>query len=231
MNILLIIALCLIIIYFIVWLFSTSKTLSNYQKSNTPLPILSSKLSNPNSVNYSYSFWIYIDSWENTAKPKAIFYRKASTSSGSNKYYPVVYLGQGDNTLSVSINTEETTNFVCKMTNVPIQTWSHVAIVLNNKVLDMYMNGKLVKTCVSSVLPKAYSDGDITLCPAANTSYTTWDGKIARFTYYGEVLSAQDAWNIYKKGPSGNILSSFLNEYKIKLSFLKGGVEKANITI
>ncbi len=231
MNILLIIALCLFIIYFTVWVFSTSKTLSNYQQSQTPLQIPSSKLSKPNSANYSYSFWIYIQSWENTANPKSIFYRTAPTSSGANKYYPSVSLGRGDNTLSVSIDTEESTNFMCTMTNVPLQTWTHVAISLNNKVLDMYMNGKLVKTCVSSVLPTVHSDGDITLCPAATSSYTTWDGKVARFTYYGDVLSAQEVWNIYKKGPSGNILSSFLNEYKIKLSFLKGGDEKANITI
>jgi len=228
MNFIIIIVLCLFIIYMTVWLLSTSKTLSNYKKSDTPLVITSDKLSKSNSVNYAYSFWLYIDSWENTVKSKAVFYR---TTTGGSKYFPVVYLGGGDNTLNVSIDTEETTNFVCQMTNVPLQTWTNITLSLNNKVLDMYMNGKLVKTCVSSSLPKVYTEGDITLCPASSTYFTTWDGKLARFSYYPDSIGAQEAWNIYQKGPSGNLLSSFLNEYKIKLSFLKGGDEQANITI
>ena len=95
----------------------------------------------------------------------------------------------------------------------------------------MYMNGKLVKTCISTSLPQVNPEGSITLCPKETTDYTTWDGKVARFAYYPNMLGAQEAWNIYKAGPSGNILSSFLSDYKIKLSFLRGGEEKANLTI
>ena len=230
MNILFILLLCVFIIFLAVWLFSTSKTLSNFQKSDTPLVIDVKKLSKPTSLNYGYTFWIYINSWENTSLPKAIFYRKSTSTT----YAPMVYLGAGTNSLTVEIDTEGTTsaNFECTVSNIPLQTWTNITISLNSKVLDIYMNGKLIKTGISSEIPNAPDSTEgITLCPAATTSYDVWDGKIARFQYYSDPISAQEAWNIYKKGPSGNLLSSFLNEYKLRLSFLKGGDEKANITI
>jgi len=231
MNIIIMIVLCILILYLAIWLFSKSSTLSNYQTSTIPLNIPSTKISTPNSLNYSYSVWIYINAWQNTVKPKALFYRSSAGPTGKMNYYPSVSLGGGDNTLTVSIQTESTTNFTCQMSNIPLQTWTNVTISLNNKVLDMYMNGKLVKTCIATALPKIDPLGSITLCPAETTDFTTWNGKVARFSYYPKMLGAQEAWNIYKAGPSGNILSSFLSDYKIRLSFLRGGEEKANITI
>jgi hypothetical protein len=233
MNFLLVIVLVIIIIYFAIWLFSSSKTLSNYQKSTSEVIIPVNKLSKPDSKKYGYSFWVYVDSWSSTDNPKCIFYRSVVSTSGTSTYFPSVCLGETDNTLSVTISHDATssTDFVCVLNNIPIQTWTNITISLNTKILDMYMNGKLVKTCVASFVPRVDATAPITICPTAAAGFSTWDGKVARFMYYSDVISSQEAWNIYKAGPGGNLLSSFLNEYKIKLSFLKGGDEKANITI
>ena len=36
----------------------------------------------------------------------------------------------------------------CEIFNVPLQKWVNIIISLNTKVIDVYMNGKLVKTCI-----------------------------------------------------------------------------------
>ena len=233
MNFLLTVVLVIIIIYVLIWMFSKSKTLSNYQSSNKQLDIAVDKLTKPESVKYGYSFWLYIKTWESTINEKCIFYR-SNGSGTTTKYFPKVTLGSSTNTLTVTIDdltASSTSALTCTMSNCPIQTWISITISLNNRTLDMYMNGKLVKTCISSFLPSVDSTAGLVVCPEDSTIFDPWDGKIARFEYYSDMISSQEAWNIYKKGPGGSLLGSFLNEYKIKLSFLKGGDEKANITI
>jgi len=231
MNFLLSIVLVIIIIYILIWLFSKSKTLSNYQDSNAELIIASTKLTKPESVKYGYTFWLYIKSWTITSNPKCIFYRSQGTTA--LKYFPSVTLGSDTNKLTVSIDDTVGTSstFTCSISNIPIQTWTNITISLNNKILDMYMNGKLVKTCVANFSPGVNADSGLVVFPKESTAFDPWDAKIARLQYYSDMVSSQEAWNIYKKGPGGSLLGSFLNEYKIKLSFLKGGDEKAQITI
>jgi hypothetical protein len=234
MNFLLSVVLVIIIVYVLIWLFSKSKTLSNYQKSSDKLDVDVSKLTKPDSTKYGYTFWLYIKSWTSTDKPKCIFHR-AQGSGSTVKYFPQVTLGTTTNDLTVKINDivsgSVLSPFQCILTNIPIQTWINITISLNNKVLDIYMNGKLTKTCVASFSPGVDNTAGLVVCSDDSTVYGPWNGQIARLEYYSDMISSQEAWNIYKKGPGGSLLGSFLNEYKIKLSFLKGGDEKANITI
>ena len=33
----------------------------------------------------------------------------------------------------------------CRVSNIPLQKWTHITITTNNRVLDTYIDGKLVK--------------------------------------------------------------------------------------
>ena len=67
--------------------------------------------------------------------------------------------------------------------------------------------------------------------PLMLTPSPSFTGYTSRFVYYPNPTGPEDAWTIYKSGPGGNLLMSFLNQYKIKLSFFKGTEESASITI
>jgi hypothetical protein len=225
MSILWFIVIFMIVIYGITWMFTKTKTLSNYSISSTSTTFEAVTLSNPSSKNYSYSIWVYISSWTNTSTPKYIFTRCAGTGS-SQICLPEVTLAETDNTLKVRVSSDTENDTICSVPNIPIQTWTNIIVSLNTKVLDVYVNGKLAKTCITSGVPSFNKDAPLILTPAQSfTGYTS------RFIFYPNPTGPEDAWTIYKSGPGGNLLMSFLNQYKIKLSFLRGTEETASITI
>jgi hypothetical protein len=229
MSILWMIVLFVIMLYLFTWLFTKTKTLSSYTEASESKTFTSDKLTDPASLSYSYSVWIYMSSW-NTGTKKNVFRRKLETAS---TFSPEVYLDSQDNQLKVGIQYSSTnasgtssgTN-ITSVTNIPIQTWTNIIVSLNSRVLDVYVNGKLMKTSIIPGDPISYKTGDVELTPS--TSFT---GYTSRFIYSPNPMGPEDAWNTYKNGPSGNILMTFLNQYKIKLSFLKGSEDVASITI
>ena len=58
------------------------------------------------------------------------------------------------------------------------------------------------------------------LCPDGGFS-----GETSKFRYIARTISPREAYEIYREGPGGNWLSDLLNQYKLKLSFLKDNEE------
>lgn len=222
MNILLIIVGFLVVVYVLSWVFNGTKTLSNFASAKTQLIIPSTSLPPGSSVNYSYSIWIYIDDWNyRYGQEKVIFLRGTLDAV----FMPALTLAPTDNTLQITVSTDDVP-FECSVPNIPIQKWTNLIVSLNNKSLDTYVNGKLVKTSVLPSLPKVDPNASLYLTPLNGFS-----GYTSRFNYWSDAINPQEAWNVYKNGPGGNIFSNFMNQYKIQLSFLKGDDVKASLTI
>jgi hypothetical protein len=217
-----VVILFIILLYVLSWLFSTAKTLSNLTSGKTAVVIPATTLKNAGSTNYAYSIWIYVDDWTyRYGQEKIIFLRGAIGSI----FAPALSLMPNDNTAVITITTANEP-FECSVPNVPIQKWTNLLVTLNNKSLDAYVNGKLVKTCVLPDLPVVNPEAAVYLTPDGGFSgYTT------RFQYWSTPISPQQAWNVYKRGPGGNIFSSLLNQYKIQFNFLKGDDVQASLTL
>jgi hypothetical protein len=210
------------IIYFLAWLFNGPTALSNFADAKTELVIPPSSLPAGASVNFSYSVWVYIDDWSyRYGSEKIIFCR------GNKKVMPGIILAPIENNIIIKMAMTGTDEmFSCNVQDIPIQKWTNLIISLNNRSLDTYINGKLVKTCV---LPSpAYVDDTSSIYL---TPLTGFSGFTSRFNYWNDTINPQQAWNIYQSGPGGNLLSNFLNQYKFQLSFLKGNNVQASITI
>jgi hypothetical protein len=212
----------LVIVYFLSWLFSGPTSLSSFADANTELVIPATSLPAGASVNYAYSIWFYIDDWSyRYGSEKIIFCR------GNKKLMPGVVLDPIENNITIKVamnNTDEL--FACKVQDVPIQKWTNLIVTLNNRSLDTYINGKLVKTCVLPSPAYVDSTSSVYLTPL-----TGFSGYTSRFSYWNDTVNPQQAWNIYKSGPGGNMFSNFFNQYKFQLSFLKGNNVEASITI
>jgi len=209
------------LIYFLSWVFGTGASLSDYSDATVQTVIPSSKMNNGTSANYSFSIWLYIGDWSGSyGKPKTVFSRDISK--------PLVTLGALDNTLTTTIKLQDGSTQPCVVQNIPIQKWTNIVITVNDRALDTYMNGKLAKTCVLPGIPASPSaeNGSVFLTP--NGGFT---GYTARFKYWPNPINPQEAWNIYKNGPGGNILTNFFGLYKLQLNFIKGSETKASITI
>jgi hypothetical protein len=123
----------------------------------------------------------------------------------------------GDNSASV---------FECGVTNIPLQRWTHILISVYGRSLDIYINGKLVRTCVMHGVP---------VYDVASPMYLTPDGGFSGFTskfnYWSDMITPQQAWNIYTKGPTGNMFGNIFSDYALQLNFMKGNSTKATLTI
>lgn len=223
MNVLLIIVLFLVVVYILSWMFNGTKTLSSFASAKTQLIIPSTSMPQGSSVNYAYSIWIYIDDWSYRYGEEKIIFLRGTIGSA---FMPSLSLAPTDNTLDVNVSMDDNTSFEYSVPNIPLQKWTNLIVSLNNKSMDTYINGKLVKTVVLTSLPSMDPNASIYLTPNGGFS-----GYTSRFNYWSDSINPQEAWNVYKNGPGGNIFSNFLNQYKIQLSFMKGDDVKASLTI
>ena len=116
--------------------------------------------------------------------------------------------------------------YQCTVKNIPIQKWVNLSITLYKKTLDVYINGKLHKTCVLPNVPDMQDDGDgnIDITPGGG-----FDGYTSKFQFYPEALNPQEIWNIYSNGYGS--LASTLGDYQVKMSLIENGNETNSFTL
>jgi len=114
----------------------------------------------------------------------------------------------------------------CTVTNIPIQKWVNLSITLYKKTLDIYINGKLNKTCVLPNIPnmEEVGTGDLLITPGNG-----FDGYTSKFQAFNEALNPQEIWNIYSNGYGS--VSSTLGDYQVKMSLIENGSETNSLTL
>jgi hypothetical protein len=232
------------------YLFSDPNTLQNIQSGQTASTIPSSSLatngSNVPSSNFAYSVWIYVNDWNyRYGEPKVIFGRMGAQSTpGSGSLpgisgmdpCPAVVLDAIENNLSISlgcypgINEQPTTpggNTVvhtCNIANVPIQKWVNIIVSVYGRSMDVYIDGKLVRTCLLPGVANVNNNSNIFVTPSGG-----FDGYTAKLQYYPNALNPQEAWNIYSQGYSS--WSSMFNAYQLQISLVENGKTQSSVTI
>jgi hypothetical protein len=192
--------------------------------------------SNLNSSNFSYSIWFYIDDWNyRYGQPKVIFGRMVN--GDMKKPCPAVTLGAMQNDVSVSLSLRnpnkngEYEPFTCAVSNIPIQRWVNLMISAYGRTLDIYINGKLVRTCVMPGV--AVVDSNASLYVTPNGGFSGWT---SRFQYWPDASNPQKAWDVYRKGWGGNVYSNLFGSsagtsYGVKIAFMEGDNEKSVLKI
>ena len=104
----------------------------------------------------------------------------------------------------------------CLIENVPIQKWVNVIISLYGRTLDVYLDGKLVRTCILPGVPRMNNDADIHV--TNNGGFSGWT---STFKYWSNASNPQEAYNIYKDGFGGSILGNALSKYRLRFSTVK----------
>jgi hypothetical protein len=146
-------------------------------------------------LEFSYSVWIYIQDW--TRGWKNIFVKGDKTDgAGTNSARaPGLWLYPDTNALHARINTFASPNEGCDIKNIPLQKWVHITYVLNNRTVDIYIDGKLERSCVLRGVPKL-NDEPVRVCDNGG-----FFGKISNLVYYRYALKPDEVYNIYAGGP------------------------------
>lgn len=154
-----------------------------------------------NGGGLSFSTWIYIQDWNyNFANRKYIL---DCTISGSNKkdkfHIPGIWLYAKTNALAIRTSTDIDSNEGCDIQNIPLQKWINIVYVLSNRTVDIYINGKLERSCVLKGIPKWSSVGkkaNVFIC-----SQGGFYGRISSTEYYNYAISMNKINTIYSSGP------------------------------
>ena len=106
--------------------------------------------------------------------------------------------------------------------NIPLQKWVNVIFNMNNRALEVYMNGKLYQTKAFDNLidPIMLNTGTIEIAPSGG-----FGGYISKVQYYPYYITSEKAWSIYKGG-FGDAFESTLDRFNMSLSFYKDSVEQ-----
>jgi hypothetical protein len=110
----------------------------------------------------------------------------------------------------------------CDLVNIPVQRWVHICVVMINKTVDIYLNGKLSRSCTLENVPKI-NEGDVHI-----NNDGGFEGKISDLRYYNQAYSPQQVYGVYLSGPNSFDIMKYIGDYiqqsvpKVKLNF---GVE------
>ena len=90
--------------------------------------------------------------------------------------------------------------------------------------MDLYIDGKLVRTCLLPGVASINSNSNVYVTPAGG-----FDGWTSKFQYYPNSLNPQQVWNIYTQGYSN--WSSMFNAYQVQISLVENGTTQSSVTI
>jgi hypothetical protein len=246
-----VITILVIVLFFMLlrYIFSDPYTLQNIQDGKTASTIEADSLatngSDVPSSNFAYSIWFYINDWNyRYGESKVIFGRMGALSGdgegpipGINGIdpCPAVVLGKIENNISISLGCypgvdEATTSggntvvHTCSVANVPIQKWVNLVFSVYNRAMDIYIDGKLVRTCLLPGVASVNNNAKIYVTPLGG-----FDGWTSKLQYYPNSLNPQEVWNIYTQGYSS--WSSMFNSYQIEISLVENGTTQSTVTI
>jgi hypothetical protein len=122
---------------------------------------------------------------------------------------PRIFLSPAENTLNVSVSIfpvdgsagaaapdagSSGDSFTCSVENVPLQSWFSVSVTVFQRNMDIYINGRLVKSCVLPGIPKP-AVGDIILNENGGFS-----GSTCNLNWYNMMIAPEDARAFHGKG-------------------------------
>ena len=234
-SIILTVIVILVIFLIINALTSKSNTLSSMEDGNVSKIIPASELSSStnNTSNFTYSLWFYVEDWTYRYGQEKVILTRIDTNK---KPSPQIALGAFQNNLNISLQTypdgsNKNTSSVSQthngnIKNVPIQSWVNALISVNGRTLDVYIDGKLVRTCVMPGVAKVANNSPVVITPNGGFS-----GYTAKIQYWPNATNPQEAWNIYRDGYGGSILGNLFNKYRIKVSFLEDNKEQSSFEL
>lgn len=205
------------------------------------------------SLNYSYNIWVCVNKWS-TISNKTIFFRPTSIPaakavdplavSPATASAATVFPLQGataTNTPQIILYLDKTTpTLYCYIqqtaggtpigpipitTNFPIQSWVYVSISVQNTYVDLYLQGKLVKSIQLTAQPTTPGDNTVPTILGGSV-----DANVAAFKYYPNSLTPQQVWTNYMAGNGQNPLSS-LSSYGVNVGVTSNGATQSTYTL
>lgn len=174
-------------------------------------------------IEFTWSIWLLITS-PNTKPGYQHIFNKGDANYNSNGLSvvngPGLYLKQVDsnssnqNVLHVIMDTIDGNSQTMDISGVPMNKWFHLALRMENKVLDAYVNGTAYSRAILSAVPKQnYYDINV----GQNAGFY---GSISNLRYFNYALTAPAINSIVASGANTTTSSSALQASNIYAAVL-----------
>jgi len=197
-----------------------------------------------NSGNFAYSVWFYVNDWNyKYGELKFVFARMGGAGSLTGtpnnlsgltpmEPCPAVTLDPLKNNLNITMTcysgdaSHPDNNMMSntEISNIPIQRWVNLLFSVYGRTLDVYIDGKLVRTSLLPGIAHINQNAPTYLTPLGG--FYGWTSK---FQYWSSAVDPQKAWNVYSAGYGGSMLSALFGKYQVKVSLLTNGKESSSI--
>jgi hypothetical protein len=185
---------------------NVSKIVPQDPKQTNAIPIYRSN-DQSKGMEFTWSSWLYLsDLGKEAGKYQHVFSKgdgniDTATNLSTVNNGPGMYISPADNKLHIVMNTvsPNDANTTIDIDNIPIQKWFHVALRLQNTILDVYINGVVVNRLLLNNAPKQ-NYGNIYVCQNGGFS-----GKLSNLRYYSRALNVFEINNVVSSGPNMKI--------------------------
>jgi hypothetical protein len=88
------------------------------------------------------------------------------------------------------------TTRMCDIPSIDLQKWIQVTITLNTKICDVYIDGKLARSCILPSFFRVSPSYSLRLCDRKG-----FGGYVANASAYNYALNPEQIWKLYMSGP------------------------------
>ena len=147
-------------------------------------------------VEFSWTFWMYIEDWSFKYGQWKHILHKGNSSSWPNRA-PGIWLHPRENTMRFYMNTYNSIsgNYI-DIPSIPLKKWFHVVFNVNQITMDVHINGTLRKSFKFTSLPRQ-NFGDVFVM-----AFRGFDGYLSRLTYYNYSIPYSEIEFLYNQGPN-----------------------------
>ena len=153
--------------------------------TSTTLPVIIPQSYNqPEGIVYSYSMWVLIKDFTTGYGLRRLIFGKSDA--------PAIYIDSTSNSLIVAVKTYEMVETIL-IPNIPAMKWLHIAVVVNQQAVDVYINGTLRQHHTLSQLPDQNTDS-FSIGPS-------WNGVVGKIKYFPKSLSYGEVRTLSQEKP------------------------------
>ncbi len=205
---------------------------------------------------YTISFWMYITSWDYRAGLAKSVLQILDTKAPNYSLLTTV-LYPNENRLMVRVHTEApgagvdytmNSNYdnlmsgkqglaneiiespMCDIQDIDLQRWINITISVNGRIVDVYYDGKLNRSCVLPDIPMAPESG---IQVVATGKKGGFGGKLSGVQFFAYPLTPDRIYAIYQAGPKGpsGFIAFLAEKLGIKLTYSGAGGEKQAVAL
>jgi hypothetical protein len=187
-------------------IFTQNPALSN------SIPIMRSK-NQDKGIEFTYTVWIFINDLPLEKKDgahKHIFHKGSGPGESTDKVFndgddpagiygpnhaPGLYIAPDSNSLVVVMNTFKNIKETVKINDIPLNKWINVAIRVEGKNMDVYINGTIALRHIFASIPKQ-NYGNVYV-----NMESGFDGFLSDLWYHDYALSGTEVDSIVAAGP------------------------------